>query len=201
MRPPRNDQIEATFVSYPLMTLDSVFDLKYGSIGPASQLVRTFPDLSRFLPALQKTAVRGEVKERSSLQRVAWGLSWTRRPGLNGHAIRCQSTKDALSHSWIARQLFSLCLEAKLFLRGTFPDYRRRCSTFMLTLGHGNSIREQVPLHLDDRHSWRRRGRSVDRGDCLRARKGGRDASGCSLPLPRCRITCSRRAERPSPYR
>lgn len=53
-------KVEATFVLFPIMSLKKAHGLKYGAIGPASELQAGYPELAKILPAARRITVDGE---------------------------------------------------------------------------------------------------------------------------------------------
>jgi len=54
------ENVDETYIFFPLVNLDAEYRLKYGDIGPASILTKKYPRILKILPALDKVIVDGE---------------------------------------------------------------------------------------------------------------------------------------------
>ena len=54
------EDVDETYVFFPLVNLEAEYRLKYGDIGPASILIKKYPRILKILPALKEATVDGK---------------------------------------------------------------------------------------------------------------------------------------------
>lgn len=54
------ENVDETYIFFPLVNLDAEYRLKYGDIGPASILTKKYPRILKILPALNEATVNGK---------------------------------------------------------------------------------------------------------------------------------------------